>query len=106
VAGGHAEPSGSPPVDEWASPDHDLAEVIVALHAFLARTPSMLVAATLEDAVGSTERLNVPGTIDQHPNWSVRLPVRVEDLAANPRVRRLAEVLSAERPLPPEDPPR
>ena len=87
-----------------SGPDGDdgVPELIAALHAFLARTPSMLVAATLEDAVATTERPNVPGTIDQHPNWCLRLPVRVEDLAADPRVRRLAAVLAAERPLPPE----
>jgi 4-alpha-glucanotransferase len=83
--------------------DGDVGELIAALHAFLARTPSMLVAATLEDAVGSTERPNVPGTVDQHPNWSLRLPLPLEELAADPRVRRLAGVLAAERPLPAPD---
>jgi 4-alpha-glucanotransferase len=90
-------------IDEGVlAPGHagDLDEVRVALHAFLARTPSMLVAATLEDAVATTDRPNVPGTIDQHPNWSVPLPVPLDDLAADPRVRRLAHALAAERPLP------
>jgi 4-alpha-glucanotransferase len=83
---------------------HDLDELRVALHAFLARTPSMLVAATLEDAVATSERPNVPGTIDQHPNWSILLPVPIDELATDPRVRRLASVLAAERPLPPTQP--
>ena len=82
------------------APEHadDLDELRVALHAFLARTPSMLVAATLEDAVGISDRPNVPGTIDQYPNWSLPLPVLLDELAADPRVRRLAAVLTAERP--------
>jgi 4-alpha-glucanotransferase len=54
----------------------------------------MLLAATLEDAVEAHERPNVPGTIDQRPNWSLPLPVRLEELAADPRVRRLAGILS------------
>ena len=91
---GAPEPSAGPGCDDG------VAELIAALYAFLARTPSMLVAVTLEDAVGTTERPNVPGTVDQHPNWCLRLPLRVEDLAADPRVRRLAAVLAAERPLP------
>jgi len=86
--------------------DGDAGELIAALHAFLARTPSMLVAATLEDAVASTERPNVPGTVDQHPNWSLPLPLPLEELAADPRVRRLAGVLAAERPLPSARPQR
>ena len=54
----------------------------------------MLVAATLEDAVEALDRPNVPGTIDERPNWSLPLPVALEDLAADPRVRRLARILS------------
>jgi 4-alpha-glucanotransferase len=69
--------------------------IVAALYGFLARTPAMLVAATLEDAVEAPDRPNVPGTIDQRPNWSLPLPVLLDDLAADPRVRRLAAVLSA-----------
>jgi 4-alpha-glucanotransferase len=68
--------------------------IVAALYGFLARTPSMLVAATLEDAVEAHDRPNVPGTIDQRPNWSLPLPVPLDDLAADPRVRRLAGILS------------
>jgi 4-alpha-glucanotransferase len=64
-------------------------EVVVALHAFLARTPAMLVAATLEDAVLARERPNVPGTTDERPNWRIPLPVLLDDLWDLPSVRRL-----------------
>ena len=67
---------------------------MAALYGFLARTPAMLVAATLEDALEAPDRPNVPGTIDQRPNWSLPLPVLLDDLAADPRVRRLAAILS------------
>jgi 4-alpha-glucanotransferase len=67
--------------------------VVAALYRFLARTPAMLVAATLEDALEAPDRPNVPGTIEQR-NWSLPLPVPVDDLAADPRVRRLAAILS------------
>jgi 4-alpha-glucanotransferase len=68
--------------------------ILAALYGFLTRTPAMLVAATLEDAVEAPDRPNVPGTIDQRPNWSLPLPVTLDDLAADPRVRRLAAILS------------
>ena len=35
----------------------------------LARTPSRLVAVQLEDLIGMAEQANLPGTIDEHPNW-------------------------------------
>jgi 4-alpha-glucanotransferase len=66
----------------------------LALHAFLARTPAMLVAATLEDALEGRRRPNVPGTTTQRPNWSLPLPVPLEELATDPRLRRVAAVLS------------
>jgi 4-alpha-glucanotransferase len=65
-----------------------------ALHAFLAATPAMLVAATLEDALGVVDRPNVPGTTTERPNWTLPLPVPLDDLAGHPRVRRLAAILS------------
>jgi 4-alpha-glucanotransferase len=67
--------------------------IVAALYGFLTRTPCMLVAATLEDAVEAPDRPNVPGTIDQRPNWSLPLPVPLDDLVADPRVRRLAGIL-------------
>ena len=33
---------------------------------------------TLEDVLGVVEQVNVPGTIDEHPNWRRRLPVSLE----------------------------
>jgi 4-alpha-glucanotransferase len=82
-----------------------------ALHAFLARTPAMLVAATLEDALEVRRRPNVPGTTTERPNWSLPLPVPLEELAGDPRLRRIAAVLSngvkGARALPrPRDPSR
>jgi 4-alpha-glucanotransferase len=68
--------------------------LVAALYGFLARTPAMLVAATLEDALEAHDRPNVPGTIDERPNWSLPLPVALDDLATDARVRRLAAILS------------
>ena len=58
---------------------------------------SLLVTATLDDALGVTERPNVPGTIDERPNWSLALPEPLERLEALPLPRRIAGVL-ARRP--------
>jgi 4-alpha-glucanotransferase len=80
--------------------DRSVGTVVAALYAFLARTPSMLVAATLEDAVEALDRPNVPGTQQQRPNWSLPLPVLLDDLPADPRVRRLAAALASVRSKP------
>jgi 4-alpha-glucanotransferase len=75
--------------------ERDLGELVAALHRFLAGTPAMLVAATLEDAVAARDRPNVPGTTVERPNWSLPLPVLLDDLPGDPRVRRLAAILSS-----------
>jgi 4-alpha-glucanotransferase len=72
-----------------AKGERSVGEVVAALYAFLARTPAMLVAATLEDAVLSSRRPNVPGTTTERPNWRIPLPVLLEDLWDLPSVRRL-----------------
>jgi len=57
---------------------HDLYSVA----GFLARTKSRLMAISLEDLLGVVDQPNIPGTIDEHPNWQQRLPVALEDIAA------------------------
>lgn len=68
-----------------------------AVHRALAEGPAMLVAATLEDALGVDRRPNLPGTVDEHPNWRQRLPVRVEDLAHDPGVHATVAAFEVRR---------
>ena len=77
-------------------PDEELAD---ALHRFIAATPSRYVVAAPADAVGDLRQPNVPGTVDEYPNW--RLPIAdssgrvllLEELLADPRVIGLAAAL-------------
>ncbi|QOZ71571.1 4-alpha-glucanotransferase [Bradyrhizobium arachidis] len=50
--------------------------------AFLSRTPSRLLAVSMEDLLGVIDQPNIPGTIDEHPNWRQRLPVALDEIAA------------------------
>jgi 4-alpha-glucanotransferase len=68
-------------------------DVLVAAYRSLATAPSRLLAATLEDVSGAEHRPNRPGTTDEHPNWSRRLPLSLEDLVRDPRPRRVADAL-------------
>jgi 4-alpha-glucanotransferase len=62
-------------------------------HELLAGAPSLLLSATLDDAVGERRRPNLPGTTDR-PNWSLPLPVPVEDLPAHPLLQDVARTLA------------
>jgi 4-alpha-glucanotransferase len=66
-----------------------------AVAAFLARTPSRLLVVGIEDALGMCDQANLPGTIDQHPNWRRRLPVMLEDLERHPGLTAIADAITA-----------
>ena len=74
-------------------------EVVLAMHGALAASPCRVVLAAFGDAVGDLRQPNLPGTVDQYPNW--RLPVadgdgrrsRWRSCSPHPGVRRLAALL-------------
>src|ERR1700691_4056223 len=57
---------------------HDL----YAVAAFLARTRSRLLAISLEDLLEVVDQPNIPGTVNEHPNWRQRLPLALDKIAA------------------------
>ncbi|MGH9128781.1 MAG: 4-alpha-glucanotransferase [Acidimicrobiales bacterium] len=83
-------------VAEWAglNPGAPMAEVIGAVHRLLAEAPSMIVAATLDDALGVERRPNIPGTTAEvRPNWCLALPATLEQVMADPVVAEVARAL-------------
>ncbi len=87
---------GAAGVDDGAPSD----VVIVGAHRHLAEAPAMIVTAALDDLVGAEHRPNLPGTIDEHPNWRIPLPVSVDDLADHPLAEDVAETLGTGRGRP------
>lgn len=79
-----------PGLEEGASVE----EAVTRAHELLARAPSTLLSATLDDALGERRRPNMPGTTDR-PNWSLPLPVPVEELAGHPLLQEVAATLAA-----------
>ena len=71
--------------------------VAVESYRRLAESPCMIVTAALDDLVGAEHRPNVPGTIDEHPNWRIPLPLPLDDLAETERASAIASVLTADR---------
>jgi 4-alpha-glucanotransferase len=65
-----------------AAPPPDQAPVDEAL-AFVAATPSPLVTYPLEDLLALEDQPNLPGSIDEHPNWRRRVMQSVEALFAD-----------------------
>jgi (1->4)-alpha-D-glucan 1-alpha-D-glucosylmutase len=68
-----------------------------AVQAFLARTPSAVMMVQMEDVFGVAEQANLPGTIEEHPNWRRKLSLPVEAWGRDERFRHVARQLAAIR---------
>jgi 4-alpha-glucanotransferase len=55
---------------------------LYAVTTFLARTRSRLLTISLEDLLGVIDQPNIPGTVNEHPNWRQRLPVALDKIAS------------------------
>lgn len=75
--------SGDAPVDQ----------VIERTYANLAQAPSLILKATLEDAIGTSMRVNIPGTVNEWPNWCMPFPGGIEALERSELARRIANVM-------------
>ncbi len=58
-------------------------------------TPSRLLVVAMEDVLGILDQPNIPGTVQEHPNWRRRLPVALEDIAQHQGLAALANIMTA-----------
>ena len=77
--------------------DAPVTDVIEQAYRRLAQAPSRIITATLEDAQAMRERPNMPGTIDQWPNWSLVLPQDFETMLEAELPRRIAMALGSRK---------
>lgn len=69
-----------------------------AIQQFLARTPSKLLMLQAEDLLNQRDQANLPGTVEQHPNWQRKLRLDIEAWPDDNDIRAITDALSAERP--------
>jgi 4-alpha-glucanotransferase len=84
-------------ISDWAGVAEgcSVAEAVEATYACLATAPCSLLAASLDDAALSLERPNMPGTVDQWPNWRLALPLPLEKLRESEVAAAIARHLSS-----------
>ncbi len=68
-------------------------DAVAGAYRELARAPSQLITATLEDALGVEQRPNMPGLASQRPNWCIALPRTFEEIRRNEFILRFAKIL-------------
>ena len=74
-----------------------LGEIVVERHRELGASPCRIATATLDDLLGAEHRPNIPGTVDEHPNWRIALPVPIDDLPGHPLAEATAAALAEGR---------
>jgi 4-alpha-glucanotransferase len=77
----------------------DEQEVISAMHRFLAATPSRLKLISPYDVIAEPRQPNLPGTVDEYPNWRLPLPETLEELRADPRVAEITAAFGADEAI-------
>lgn len=68
-------------------------QVIEALHGAAARTKAMLAVVQIDDLLGETSPINIPGTYREYPNWRRKLSRTLDEIEADPRLARLAAIM-------------
>jgi (1->4)-alpha-D-glucan 1-alpha-D-glucosylmutase len=63
-------------------------------HTYIARTPCKLAMLQPEEVFELLDQANLPGTIDQHPNWRRKLPLELERWGADAHVTALPEIMA------------
>jgi 4-alpha-glucanotransferase len=51
----------------------------------------------VEDLLALAEQPNMPGTVDEHPNWRRRLPWPADTMLDEPQVAARIDILKANR---------
>jgi 4-alpha-glucanotransferase len=69
-------------------------ELMAAIHGYLARSPARILLVQIDDLMQETEQMNLPGTVDERPNWRRRLSMPVDQLPSLLVMQALKETLA------------
>jgi 4-alpha-glucanotransferase len=78
-----------------ATDDTPVEQVITDVHRHLGASPAVVRLASLDDAVANPDRPNMPGTVDEWPNWRIPLPVPLEAIEVHPIALGIARSMGA-----------
>ena len=81
----------------WSITEQDLHDAVIERYRLLNSAASLVVVVSLDDAAMVPNRPNMPGTIDQYPNWKLALPLPVDSLMDTPLSRDLVAMMNESR---------
>ena len=68
--------------------------LMAALHGYLARSPARILLVQIDDLMQELEQINLPGTVNERPNWRRLLSMRVDELRQSPVMQELEHALA------------
>ncbi|MDD9909883.1 MAG: 4-alpha-glucanotransferase [Ahrensia sp.] len=80
------------PVNDWAKGVLD--PLSCSVHTTLAASPAAMVSVQWDDVEEQSEAQNLPGTVDEHPNWRRRYQARVEDMSRDERLLAISNIMA------------
>lgn len=75
----------------------DADDAVDAAIAYVAQSACDIALIPLEDLLGLDESPNLPGTVDEHPNWRRRIAAPAQDLLGAPKVKARLSLLQSTR---------
>ena len=67
-------------------------ELCLAVYRYLALTPCRLVLVSLDDVIGAMDQQNMPGTVDEYPNWMRKIAQTLEEIVSDKSFLSLSEM--------------
>nr|WP_321457341.1 4-alpha-glucanotransferase [uncultured Cohaesibacter sp.] len=83
-------------LDPDASTHDDLSydHLFKTIHGTLANSEVAMLAVQLDDILAQEEAQNLPGTIDEHPNWRRKVPVSLEEMHQVPAFDDVSQIMA------------
>jgi 4-alpha-glucanotransferase len=75
----------------------DSDRLCMAVHTFLGRSHADIAMVSMEDLVGTTMQVNLPGSTTQYPNWQRRIPLSLEKIMSDGSIKRSIQSLTSVR---------
>jgi len=78
------DPDGTPMTPQLAA----------AIHGYVANASACLLMVQIDDMMEAMDQINLPGTVDERPNWRRRLPLTTDRLPNTPMMKALKKALA------------
>ncbi len=83
-----------------SDPDDDMEmspQLCAAVYAYLAMTKCRIALVSLDDPLGVLDQQNLPGTVDEHPNWRQKTPEPLSEILNDSRVEAVFREMRSRR---------